>query len=298
MTTPTVGDRLDHTHISHPSRQRPAQALRSEHLKGTRAHGRRVARICGALGAVAALVVLAGCSDETTTLRKGPGWSAVLDSPSASDTEPSTSARSGGEDSTPNPRGGSGPTAPPSSPEQSTTAPKEKPNGKSKATRLGQLHPPPGQDAVGAPYDPCTVLTWDDFPQEVRPQAPKPRKPSPRAPEPDSTYAIACSWQANGPITIKSDGTSSGSGMFSTWVVWGKNGQMNPNPSNSTPATFGPAQGSLAPNTSSQGAPMCTGFAALTNGVAGVSILNSKAPQLDTCAIVTDLLTRIATKHN
>jgi hypothetical protein len=42
---------------------------------------------------------------------------------------------------------------------------------------------------------------------------------------------------------------------------------------------------------------MCTGFATLTKGVAGVSILNSKAPQVDTCGLVTDLLTRIATKH-
>ncbi|MFL6125070.1 hypothetical protein [Actinophytocola sp.] len=141
------------------------------------------------------------------------------------------------------------------------------------------------------------MVTWDDFPTDVRPRAPKPRKPSPRAPEADSAYDIACSWQANGPITIKTDGTSSGSGMFSAWIVWGKTGEMNPNPPNSTPATFGPARGSLVPNTSSQGAPMCTGFAALTNGIAGVSILNSKAPQVDTCGLVTDLLTRIASKH-
>lgn len=296
MTTPTVWDRLDHTHVSHCSRQRPSQTLCSRRPKRTGVPRRWIARIFGALGMVAAmLVVLAGCSDETTTLRKGPAGSAFLDRPSGN--EPSTSARSDGEDSTPNPPGGSSSAAPTSSPERSTTVPKES-SGKSKVTRLGQLHPPPDQKAVGAPYDPCAVLTWDDFPQEVRPQAPKPRKPLPRAPEPDSVYAIACSWQANGPITIKSDGSASGSGMFSALVVWGKNGQMNPNPANSTPATFGPARGSLVPNTSSQGAPMCTGFAALTNGVAGVSVLNSKAPQVDTCTLVTDLLTRIATKHN
>lgn len=297
MTTPTVGDHLDHTHVSRPSRQRPVQSLHSERPKRTQAHGRRIARISGALGAAAMLVVLAGCSDETTTLRKGPDWSAVLDSPSASDTKPSTSARSGSEDSTPNPRDGSGSPAPTSPPGKSTAAPKEKPSRKSKVTRLGLLHPPPDQEEVGAPYDPCTVLTWNDFPQQVRPRAPKPRKPSPRAPEPDSTYAIACSWQAQGPTVLSQD-SSSGSGMFTAFVVWGRNGEMNPNPPNSTPTTFGPAQGALVPNTSSQGAPMCTGFAALTNGVAAMTILNSKAPQLDTCALVTDLLTRIATKHN
>lgn len=282
MATPIVEDRFDHPHVPHPAHQRSIQSLRDKRPKRTRGHSRWIARTCGTLGAVAAmLVILAGCSDETTTLRKGPDWSAVPDSPSTS-----------------NSRGGAGSPTSTSSSGQSSVAPREKPNGKSKVTRLGKLHPPAGQDAVGAPFDPCTVLTWDDFPQEVRPKAPKPRKPSLRAPEPDSTYAIACSWQANGPITIKSDGTSSGSGMFSTWIVWGRNGEMNPNPPNSTPATFGPARGSLVPNTSSQGAPMCTGFAALTNGVAGVSILNSKAPQVDACTLVTDLLTRIATKHN
>jgi hypothetical protein len=286
MATPTVGDRLDHAHRPHPSRPRPAPLLNGRSNRARSRHGRRIARISTAFGAMAMLVVLAGCTDGTTTWQQGSAASVILDSPRTSGTAPSTSADSDTADATPNPRG------------SGSMAPKKKPNGKPKATRLGKLHPPPDQGAVGAPYDPCTVLAWDDFPEEVRPRAPKPRKPSPRAPEPDSPYAIACSWQAHGPVTIKSDGTSSGSGMFSTFVVWGKNGQMNPNPPNSTPATFGPAQGSLVPNTSSQGAPMCTGFAALTNGVAGVSILNSKAPQLDTCAIVTDLLTRIATKHN
>jgi hypothetical protein len=85
--------------------------------------------------------------------------------------------------------------------------------------------------------------------------------------------------------------------MFSTWVVWGKD--MNAHPPNSTPAQFGPAQGSLVSGQTSQGAPTCTGFAALASGgVAGVSTVNSKAPQVDTCGLVTDLLTKIATQHN
>jgi hypothetical protein len=44
---------------------------------------------------------------------------------------------------------------------------------------------------------------------------------------------------------------------------------------------------------------MCTGFAALAaGGVAGVSTVNGTAPHVDTCGLVTDLLTRIVTKHN
>jgi hypothetical protein len=245
----------------------------------------------------ALLVVLSACSDDvTTSLRKGSGASTVLDSQHTSSTAPakggpSTSARpdAGGSDA--NPPGGTRSAAPTSG------SGKPRADGKPKTTRLGTLNPPPDAATVGAPFDPCTVLTWEDFPNEVRSRAPKPREPSPRTPGPDSAFDIACAWLANGLITISADGSSTGtSGSFSTWVVWGKD--MNAHPPDSTPAQFGPAQGSLVLSQTSQGEPVCTGFAALdAGGVAGVSTVNGKAPQVDTCGLVTDLLTRIATHH-
>jgi len=251
--------------------------------------------------ATALFLVLSACTDGTTSLRKGAGASSTLDSPRPSSSAPSTTQPSGTA-STPAPGGpdetrsrGNGSATPTSGSGKLT--PRGKTNGKAKAIRLGTLNPPPDPAAVGSPFDPCTVVSWDDFPDQVRPRAPKPRKPSPRAPGPDSAFDIACAWLANGSITMNADGTSGGTGEFSTWVVWGKD--MNAHPPNSTPAVFGPAQGSLVSGQTPQGAPMCTGFAALASGgVAGVSTVNGKAPQVDTCGLVTDLLTKIATHHN
>lgn len=285
MAPSAAGDRLDRAPLARPSLPRsglPAsEGIRGVPTKRSTRPGPRTGwggRIGLAASAVTVVLgVLAACSDGTTSFRKAPGFSSVLDDPTASSTAPSTTA---------------------STKDAPTTTPTTAPKGKPAAVRLGDLNPPPDASTVGAPFDPCTVLRWDDFPTEVRPQAPKPRQPSPRAPSADTVFDIACAWIANGRITMSADGSSSGaSGMFSTWVVWGKD--MNAHPPNSTPAQFGPAQGSLVPGQTSEGAPMCTGFAALAaGGVASVSTVNGKAPHVDTCGLVTDLLTRIVTKHN
>lgn len=297
MPTLPVEEHLDHPQPSRPSvrsarlptveasRRRPMK--RTPHSRPHKVWGRRLGTVFSIVTAL--FLVLSACSDGTTSLRKGPGASGLFDSPRTSGSAPSTTKPSGTA-STPAQRSpdATGPDG------TRSAAPK---SGNGKATRLGKLNPPPDAAAIGAPYDPCTVVSWDDFPDQVRPRAPKPRKPSPRAPTADSAFDIACAWLANGPITISADGSSAGSGMFSTWVVWGKD--MNVHPPNSASAQFGPAQGSLVSGQTSQGAPMCTGFAVLASGgVAGVSTVNSKAPQVDTCGLVADLLTKIVARHN
>lgn len=247
-------------------------------------------RIGAAVGTLMLAAVLASCSGTTTSLSKGTTAAVTPGSASTSDRAPDAPQ---GTDSSPEPSEEAGSWFTPK-PRAST----EDPSGKAErtVTTLGALHPPPSADEVGAPYDPCTVVDWSDFPEQVRPRAAKPRKPTPRTPDKNSAYAIACAWEANGPIVRDANGKSTGAGMFSTWIVWGKAGEMNPNPPKSNPATFGTAQGSLVTSATSQGAPMCTGFAALPTGVAGVSVLNSRVPQMDSCALVTDLLTRIAAR--
>lgn len=246
-------------------------------------------RTASALGALALTALLAACSGTSASLSKGPA--AVP--PGGSGSTGNAPGSSQAADSSAPPSGEAGSWFTPGERGPSAAGPDGK--GERTVTTLGALHPPPDFTEVGAPYDPCTVVTWSDFPEKVRPRAAKPRKPTPHTPDENSAYAIACAWEANGPVVRDANGASTGAGMFSTWIVWGKTGEMNPNPPKSTPATFGSAQGSLTPNTTSQGAPMCTGFAVLPTGVAGVSVLNSRVPQVDPCTLATDLLTRIAT---
>ncbi len=307
MAPSAAGDRLDRAQLPRPSLPQsglPAsEVIRGGPRKRTTRRRSRTgwgSRIGLAVSAATVILgVLAACSDGTTSLRKAPGISSVLDDPHASSAAPSTTASTKDAPSAKTRPGPNESNAEPPDSTRSATpsagSKKTTPKGKPEAVRLGDLNPPPDAATVGAPYDPCTVLGWDDFPTEVRPQAPRPRQPSPRAP---STFDIACAWIASGRITLSADGSSSGaSGTFNTWVVWGKD--MNAHPPNSTPTQFGPAQGSLVPDHTSEGTPMCTGFAALAaGGVAGVSTVNGTAPHVDTCGLVTDLLTRIVTKHN
>lgn len=249
------------------------------------------------IAAIIAVLVLTSCSSTSARLNKENGyrWPPASSSTLAPDSPSTTDNGAPGVAPTSATTSGrvTAPTTPDAEPttEESGNAPRSdtrKPDAP-RATKLGNLDPPPTVDEVGAPYDPCRVVTWNDFPPDVRPRTIKPRRPRPAKPAPGSDSKIGCVF----------DGSSAGHAdtepaLFTAYVAWGA---LELHPEGSKPQKIDGADGSVTTATTTKGTPLCRGVVALADGVAGVSLINGRTDPAMTCEIVTTLLTRIAQQH-
>lgn len=163
--------------------------------------------------------------------------------------------------------------------------------------KLGDLNKPKNAAEVGAPFDPCLVVTWADFPAAVRPDDGKPHAPRLSQPKPDDPYKINCVHDNSGAIKIEMDGSGSPgtSARFSVQIIWGDELEVGKIP-NTTPKTWGGKTGVTKPLADSPAGKSCLGAMNVSKGVAIVDVLNGRYPSIDSCAVVDSVLTAIAAK--
>ncbi|MHA6622722.1 hypothetical protein [Pseudonocardia sp. DLS-67] len=143
---------------------------------------------------------------------------------------------------------------------------------------LGDLNPPPTVESAGAPFDPCTVVGWPDYPAGVRPATP--RQPVPMPVGPDDPFAVGCKFNA---------------GDMHSLLVWGMADQtFSADPAarpGAVPARFGgrPGAEELGTNESND-APDCYSAVQLSRGIAAMSTTTSGDP----CAVNRAVLDQVA----
>ncbi|MCP3799678.1 DUF3558 domain-containing protein [Allokutzneria sp. A3M-2-11 16] len=139
-----------------------------------------------------------------------------------------------------------------------------------------------------APFDPCKIVTWADFPLEVRPQvdiAPRHRPPNPQAP--DEVFADGCSFDNNELIPFK---------PFMALVIWGSITKIRVDPKNPAdkPMMYGNRRGVQTADVDEKGQKGCVTRFTLDYGqVAGISLTNGRFPEVDPCKVVDGLAEKI-----
>jgi hypothetical protein len=149
------------------------------------------------------------------------------------------------------------------------------------AQALGDLDPPPTPDGAGAPFDPCTVVGFADYPAAVQPGGP--REPSPMPVGPDDPFATGCKFNAGE--------------MFSS-LVWGMpSGGFSADPAARTdgrPAQFGDRSGTEHLSTNeSNGEPSCYSAVQLDRGIAAMSTTVPDDPCAVNRAVLEKLVQRV-----
>ncbi|GAA1255135.1 hypothetical protein GCM10009609_18020 [Pseudonocardia aurantiaca] len=148
------------------------------------------------------------------------------------------------------------------------------------ALALGDLDPPPSPEQVGAPFDPCTIVGWDGYPQELRPTQPKIAAAMPVTPQ--SGYSVGCSFNT-GP-------------MFSS-LVWGTpQGAFSADPAarpGAAAAQFSGKPGVEQRGTLERGEPLCYSAVQLATGIAAMSTV---LPSGDPCAVNRPILEQVAAR--
>ncbi|SDN30076.1 Protein of unknown function [Allokutzneria albata] len=139
----------------------------------------------------------------------------------------------------------------------------------------------PGRVPGAAPYDPCKIVTWADFPLEVRTVenvVPRHRPPNPQAP--DEVYADGCAFD------------NMGEKPFMALVIWGSITKIRVDPKGpeDKPVVYGNRRGvrSVYP-----GGQCVTRFTLDYGQVGGVSLVNERFPEVDPCTIVDVLAEKI-----
>ncbi|CRK57005.1 hypothetical protein [Alloactinosynnema sp. L-07] len=165
--------------------------------------------------------------------------------------------------------------------------------------KLGDLNKPKDATEVGAPFDPCTTITWADFPGEVRPTDGKPHPPQLRAPEKDDPFDVRCLFDNSGAITLDSNGDRTGAqgSYFMVSVVWGTKLEADPAKRKGSEAKTWTGKSGLIhrmPDDPKTGKG-CIGLATLGSGVGGVAVTNSRFGT-DACAVVDALMGAITTR--
>jgi hypothetical protein len=143
---------------------------------------------------------------------------------------------------------------------------------------LGDLNPPPTAESTGAPFDPCTVVGWQDYPADVQPSTP--RQPVPMDVRPEDPFAVGCKFNA---------------GEMHSLLVWGmpdKTFSADPTARRgAAPAQFGGRPGAQELSTNgSNGAPDCYSAVQLARGIAAMSTTMPGDP----CAVNRAVLDRVA----
>ncbi|PTM57533.1 hypothetical protein [Desmospora activa] len=151
-----------------------------------------------------------------------------------------------------------------------------------------------------APFDPCTVVSWDDFPQAVKEEDRTDPKLQP--PNPGDPFDVRCKFSTLVGIDMNPDGSGNpeNNTTFFTIVVWGKKDKISANTADhpgSTSKVFGSLQGLEKRSKNDRGIPMCTSIMSLPDGsAAGVVTTNNQYPSVDGCEVNQNLLEVIAEK--
>ena len=181
--------------------------------------------------------------------------------------------------------------------------------------RLGDQVPPPDWKSVGAPFDTCTTLKWEDFPQQARPKQPKP--PELQVVRKGDPYKTACRFHANESISFdvptppdpgnpappppprtteqKPPGWSP---MFEVTVVWGTD--ISPEGLGGTAVTLAGKPAAFKETETGGTAvkdPFCTVIVKLGNGSAGLQLRNGRfKTTMNTCETAKKLAETLASR--
>ncbi|WP_156755877.1 DUF3558 family protein [Actinokineospora pegani] len=163
--------------------------------------------------------------------------------------------------------------------------------------RLGDLNGPKSASEVGAPFDPCTVVTWDDFPEPVRPTDGKPHPPVQS--EASGSIKVRCSWSNSGQIEIQPGArpTEKG-GRFQANILWSDKLDADPaREPGSVAKQWAGKPGLLHPRPEDpKFGKQCLGLVTLANGTGGVIVANARFPSVDPCAVADGLMNAIASR--
>ncbi|MFB9909522.1 DUF3558 family protein [Allokutzneria oryzae] len=142
--------------------------------------------------------------------------------------------------------------------------------------QLGDQYPVKDWKAAGAPFDNCTTLKWEDFPEATR--NPKGTPPKLEAVEPTLPYTTDCQFDNSGTITFNpdSDAPPQGKVLFVVDVVWGP--EFGPQSlKNSVPVTIAGKAGGMRESTfGAAKEPYCFVVVPLAKGGAGVEVRNGR----------------------
>jgi hypothetical protein len=166
---------------------------------------------------------------------------------------------------------------------------------------LGDLNKPKTAQELGAPFDPCSTVTWNDFPAQVRPSDGKPHTPQLRQPGKEDPFDVRCLFDNSGEVSINADGGGNpqGGGRFLVSVVWASGDKLNADPAKAQGAeakTWNGKPGLIKrfPDDPKSGK-TCLGMAKLSNGVGGASVTDSRFGG-DPCAVADALVNAIAAR--
>lgn len=146
---------------------------------------------------------------------------------------------------------------------------------------LGDLNPPVTAPSQGASFDPCSPTMWDGVPAQVRPEKPKTPRNVPSKSESSEPF-VMCVLEHSGGRT---------NGILSVYIAWGALSELDGND-----VDFGGVPGKVKGSQDKQGRPQCATRVYLPGdpGAAGVSVVNSKFPEVDVCDIATSVSKHIA----
>ncbi|SDM15186.1 hypothetical protein [Allokutzneria albata] len=181
--------------------------------------------------------------------------------------------------------------------------------------RLGDQTPPSDWKSVGAPFDNCTTLKWEDFPQQARPTKDKP--PVLQVVRKGDPYKTACRFSNNESISFdaptppdpnnpappppprtteqKPPGWSP---IFELTVVWGT--EFSVEGLGGTTVTLGGKPAAFKETESGGTAvkdPFCTVIVKLSNGSAGLQLRNGRfKTTMNTCETAKKLAETLASR--
>ncbi|MCO1581777.1 DUF3558 family protein [Crossiella sp. SN42] len=167
--------------------------------------------------------------------------------------------------------------------------------------RLGLQDPPKDWQAAGAPFDPCTVLGWNDIPEPQR--DPKARPPKLMVLKKDDAIETGCMFYNDETISvvIPSPGAPTTaapitkSPYFRVSVVWGAT--IDPAKFGGEKTTLGGKPAAVVPDTiGSLKDPICLVAMKFAKGGGGVDVRNGRFPGLDPCPIAKALAEKLAAK--
>lgn len=168
--------------------------------------------------------------------------------------------------------------------------------------RLGTQNPPKDWQAVGAPFDTCTVLSWQDIPEPQR--DPKNRPPRLMVLKTEDVIKTGCMFYNDEmvSITIPSSGANPPGGnqvtkspYFRVSVVWGPD--IDPAKFGGEKVTLGGKPAAIVPDTiGSLKDPICLVAMKFAKGGGGVDVRNGRFPGLDPCPIARALAEKLAAK--
>ncbi|GAA3996027.1 hypothetical protein GCM10022247_14960 [Allokutzneria multivorans] len=139
-----------------------------------------------------------------------------------------------------------------------------------------------------APFDPCKIISWKDFPLDVRTVedvTPRHRPPNPQ--EPNEVYSDGCAFDNNELVPFKA---------FMTLVIWGSITKIRVDPKNpgDKPVMYGNRRGVQTADVDEKGVKGCVTRFTLDYGqVGGVSLINGRFPDVDPCTVVDALAAKI-----